>query len=101
MEVELRNESEMPANFNWNIPVNMEACPLVSTNHRHSTTVVRPWFLTIGPQGLECQIQPSQAGCWHSTSSTDLLLVCGLLKHVFSGCFGRDIFHPEEGKFVQ
>lgn len=35
MEVELRNESEMPANFNWNIPVNMEAC-------------------------LECQIQPVQ-----------------------------------------
>jgi hypothetical protein len=29
MEVELRNESEMPANFNWNIPVNMEACHLV------------------------------------------------------------------------
>lgn len=34
MEVELRNESEMPADFNWKIPLNMEACHLVSTNHR-------------------------------------------------------------------
>lgn len=40
MEVELRNESEMPANFNWNIPLNMEACHLVSTYHRHTVVQV-------------------------------------------------------------
>ena len=26
MEVELRNESEMPANFSWKVPVKMDGC---------------------------------------------------------------------------
>ena len=46
MEVELRNESEMPANFNWNIPVNMEACHLVRRYGKVDLTSVALFWVT-------------------------------------------------------
>lgn len=108
MEVELRNESEMPADFNWKIPLNMEACHLVSTiTIEKSTTVVQVLFDHFNLKAWSAKFSHRRqdvgmlSGLALAAQLRCLYVTSSFLKHLFSGCFGRDIFHPEEGKFVQ